>query len=163
MLVRANRSVSESAAAPGAEGAGGIDACRRRLLKERPPRASRVTHVLLFLGIAAVCNASSGFAQATLTFTTHDPRQDPDITEREWGARLRNFRTPLSGAEALAKETPLSAEGLCVGGCPPKSGSRRTKEDQPMSQKLAKRAKLFGQSRSLCFLCALLFKCLGFR
>jgi hypothetical protein len=31
-----------------------------------------------------------------------------------------------------------------------------------MSQKLAKRAKLFGQSRSLCFLCALLFKCLGF-
>ena len=63
MSVRATRSVSESAGEPVAAGAGVIDACRRRLPKERSPRASRVTHVLLLLGIAAVCNASSVFAQ----------------------------------------------------------------------------------------------------
>ena len=92
-------------------GAGWIDACRRRLLKKRSPRASRVTHVLLFLGIAAVCNATSVFAQATITLTTHDPRQDPDITEREWGARLRNFRTPASGSEIYVGSGDLSFAG----------------------------------------------------
>ena len=101
-----------AAAALWTAGAGWIDACRRRLLRERSPRVSRVTHVLLFLGIAAVCNASSVFAQtATMTFTTHDPRQDPDITEREWGARLRNFRTPASGSEIYVGSGDLNFAG----------------------------------------------------
>ena len=43
--------------------------------------------------------------------TTHDPRQDPDITEREWGARLRNFRTPDSGSEIYIGSGDLSFAG----------------------------------------------------
>src|SRR5262245_53988954 len=54
---------------------------------------------LLFLAVAGLWSETDLFAQATITLTTKDPRQDPDITAREWGARLRNFKSPLSGSE----------------------------------------------------------------
>jgi hypothetical protein len=65
-----------------------------------------------FLVIVALWSATDVFAQQpTMTFTTHDPRQDPDITAREWGARLRNFRTPDSGSEIYIGSGDLSFAG----------------------------------------------------
>src|SRR5688572_20631494 len=67
---------------------------------------------LLFLAVVALWNEAHLFAQATITsITTKDPRQDPDITEREWGARLRNFKSPDSGKEIYVGSGNLSFAG----------------------------------------------------
>ena len=67
---------------------------------------------LLFLAVAALWSETHLFAQPPPSrITTHDPRQDPDITDREWGARLRNFRTPASGSEIYVGSGDLSFAG----------------------------------------------------
>ncbi len=47
--------------------------------------------LLLFIAVAVVCAESSLFA-ATITLSNKDPRNNnPDLIDRGWGARLRNF------------------------------------------------------------------------
>jgi uncharacterized repeat protein (TIGR01451 family) len=51
-----------------------------------------VKRALLFLTVAALWNPTHLFA-ATITLTPNDPRIDnPNLIDRDWGARLRNFR-----------------------------------------------------------------------
>ena len=53
---------------------------------------------LLLLVMTLAVNVTSTFAQATITLTTTDPREsDPNLVDRDWGARLRNFGTSVSG------------------------------------------------------------------
>src|SRR5262245_15223745 len=66
---------------------------------------------LLFLAVAGLWSETDLFAQATITLTTKDPRQDADITAREWGARLRNFKSPQSGSEIYVGSGDLSFAG----------------------------------------------------
>ena len=52
-------------------------------------------HALLLLAVGALWNGTSLFA-ATITFTTSDPR-NPNLIDRDWGARLRNFKSSRVG------------------------------------------------------------------
>ena len=65
---------------------------------------------LLFLAVAALWSATSLVA-ATINITKKDPRSDPDLIDRDWGARLRNFRTPVSGNEIYIGSGDLSFSG----------------------------------------------------
>src|SRR4030095_225285 len=66
---------------------------------------------LLFLAVAASWSETDLFA-ATIAITNKDPRiNNPDLIDRDWGARLRNFRTPEPGNEIYIGSGDLSFSG----------------------------------------------------
>ncbi len=65
---------------------------------------------LLLLLVTVLWSGPSLFA-ATIKITKKDPRSDPDLIDRDWGARLRNFRSPGSGNEIYIGSSDLGFSG----------------------------------------------------
>ena len=71
-----------------------------------------------FLAIAALWSATTIETRqapqpqsgATITFTAVI-RADPNLIDRDWGARLRNFKSPVSGSEIYIGSGDLSFAG----------------------------------------------------
>ena len=66
----------------------------------------------LLLVMTLAVNVTSAFAQATITITTQDPRQnDPNLVDRDWGARLRNFVNASIASEIYVGAGDLDFSG----------------------------------------------------